>query len=54
MGAQIEGDRLGLGTNLFSDKPTLLDEYGYTALRKMMDRQSEVYYEWFFLGERAG
>ena len=25
LGAVIDGDRLGLGTNLFSDKPTLAE-----------------------------
>ena len=28
MGVIIDGDRLGLGTNLFSDKPTLMEENG--------------------------
>ena len=31
MGAQIEGDRLGLGTNLFSAKETLSEKEGVTA-----------------------
>lgn len=29
LGVKIEGDRLGLGTNLFSERPTLLELYGY-------------------------
>ena len=32
MGVQIQGDRLGLGTNLFSDKPTLCEMYGFEVL----------------------
>ena len=28
LGVKIEGERLGLGTNLFSDKPTLMEENG--------------------------
>jgi phosphoglycerol transferase len=28
IGVKIEGDRLGLGTNLFSDTPTLFEEHG--------------------------
>lgn len=32
LGATIEGDRLGLGTNLFSSKPTLSEQYGRGAL----------------------
>ena len=27
LGAKIEGDRLALGTNLFSDKMTLIEKY---------------------------
>ena len=27
MGVKIEGNQLGLGVNLFSDKPTLLEKY---------------------------
>ena len=32
LGVSIEGDRLGLGTNLFSGKPTLTEQYGRGAL----------------------
>ena len=28
MGTKIDGDRLGLGTNLYSDKETLAERYG--------------------------
>ena len=28
IGAEIEGDRLGIGTNLFSDTPTVFEEFG--------------------------
>lgn len=28
LGVKVEGDRLGLGTNLFSDKETLIEKYG--------------------------
>lgn len=32
MGVKIEGDRLGLGTNLFSREETLAEKYGYEVL----------------------
>lgn len=32
LGAKIPGDRLGLGVNLFSDTPTLLETYGIETL----------------------
>ena len=28
IGVTIEGDRLGIGTNLFSDRPTVFEEFG--------------------------
>ncbi len=40
LGAQIEGDRLGLGTNLFSDQPTLLETYGYARLNADLQMRS--------------
>ena len=49
LGVQIEGDRLGLGTNLFSDKPTLCELYGYEALDWELQKKSE-FYEQRFLG----
>ena len=41
MGCQIEGDRLGLGTNLFSAEDTLMEQYGYEELAEEMSRKSE-------------
>ena len=43
IGAEIEGDRLGLGVNLFSDTPTLLERYGYDKLNSELEKKS-VYY----------
>lgn len=48
MGVEIEGDRLGLGTNLFSDKPTLTEEYGFDALDTELQKKSEFYNTKFF------
>ena len=47
MGVQIEGDRLGLGTNLFSDKQTLGEMYGFEALDWELQKRSEFYNDRF-------
>ena len=38
LGADIAGDKLGLGTNLFSDKETLVEEYGKDYLDEELSR----------------
>lgn len=43
MGVGIEGNRLGLGTNLFSDKETLSEQYGYKYLFEELDKKSSFY-----------
>lgn len=43
LGVQIEGDRLGLGTNLFSGKQTLCEMYGFEALDWELQKRSEFY-----------
>ncbi len=43
MGFQIEGDRLGLGTNMFSGKDTLAEEIGYETLNKEIQMYSDFY-----------
>jgi phosphoglycerol transferase len=43
LGVQIEGDRLGLGTNLFSAKQTLCEMYGFEALDWELQKRSEFY-----------
>lgn len=43
IGVEIEGDRLGLGTNLFSDRKTLAEEYGYEKMFKELSRKSNYY-----------
>lgn len=42
MGAQIEGDRLGLGTNLFSSTPTLAEMFGIDQVDQELQRKSEL------------
>lgn len=48
MGCKIEGDRLGLGTNLFSNKKTLPEEMGYDEFNNNMLLNS-LYYNKNFL-----
>ena len=40
LGAQIEGEQLGLGTNLFSEKETLIEHYGIEAMNKNLAQKS--------------
>lgn len=48
MGVQIEGDRLGLGTNLFSDRQTLSEEFGHLQLDLELQKDSPFYFSKFF------
>lgn len=48
LGVKIEGDRLGLGVNLFSDKETLTEEYGYEFVNKELQKTSKYYIEKFY------
>ena len=50
MGVRIEGDQLGLGTNLFSGKPTLTEIDGFEALSEELSKNSP-YYNRHFLYE---
>ncbi|MCL2024755.1 MAG: LTA synthase family protein [Coriobacteriia bacterium] len=43
MGARVPGDRLGLGTNLFSGTPTLAERYGVERLHEEFQRFSRFY-----------
>jgi phosphoglycerol transferase len=40
MGVQIEGNRLGLGVNLFSDEPTIIEEYGLSYVTEEIEKKS--------------
>ena len=48
LGFKIEGDRLGLGTNLFSTMPTIAEELGMDKLDKEL-KQNSTYYEDYLL-----
>lgn len=48
MGCRIDGDRLGLGTNLFSDTPTLAEELGLQGFETQIAMASDYYEEVFY------
>lgn len=48
LGCTIEGDRLGLGTNLFSNTPTLMEKMGQERFDDEMARYSQYYIDHFF------
>ena len=48
LGCEIEGDRLGLGTNLFSDTPTLAEEMGILGFETEIAMASEYYSNVFY------
>ncbi len=48
LGYEIEGDRLGLGTNLFSGRQTLSEELGYEYLDKELYKYSTYFAENFY------
>ncbi|AZP97171.1 hypothetical protein [Latilactobacillus curvatus] len=43
MGVDIKGERLGLGTNLFSTKKTLIEEKGLKKVDKALSAKSKFY-----------
>ena len=43
LGASIEGNRLALGVNLFSDEQTLSEKYGYETLFAELEKKSIFY-----------
>lgn len=47
MGYSFEGDRLGLGTNLFSSRQTLAEELGYEKLVEEVGKYSNYYIKHF-------
>ena len=48
IGCQIEGDRLGLGTNLFSDTPTLAEVMGIYGFNAELAKASSYYETHFY------
>ena len=46
LGVTIDGDRLGLGTNLFSSKKTIPEEIGIDTFNKELKKNSNYYYKY--------
>ena len=40
LGGEIAGNHLGMGVNLYSDEPTLIEAYGLETCKKEMDKRS--------------
>ena len=47
LGVEIEGNRLGLGTNLFSSEQTLAEMYGRDVLQDELTKNSDFYFNKF-------
>ncbi len=47
MGFQMEGNRLGLGTNLFSSEPTMSEQFGFEWLDVEFQKHSDYYLKEF-------
>ena len=45
LGCTIEGDRLGLGTNLYSSTDTLVEEYGFDEVNTELEKRSNFMIE---------
>ena len=43
LGCQIQGERLGLGVNLFSGEPTLIEKLGYEKFDRQLSLDSDYY-----------
>ncbi|MDE7434943.1 MAG: LTA synthase family protein [Lachnospiraceae bacterium] len=52
LGAVIEGDRLGLGTDLYSTTPTLAELMGLEQLDQELARTSKYYEDYIFYNDR--
>lgn len=52
MGVKIEGERLGLGTNLFSAEETLPEQLGWDTFNEELRLYSNYYFNHFIIGER--
>ncbi len=51
LGVEIPGDRLGLGTNLYTETPTLLEELGLETLNREFEKTSTFYNKRLLYGE---
>lgn len=51
LGINVDGDRLGLGTNLFSNKKTLIEQYGFKKINSEIKKKS-TYYQEYLIGQK--
>ncbi|MBQ2785202.1 MAG: LTA synthase family protein [Oscillospiraceae bacterium] len=51
IGCTIEDDRLGLGVNLFSAQPTLMERMGYDQFYSELAKKSDYYSEHFYTAQ---
>lgn len=51
MGVKIEGERLGLGVNLFSCKETLIEKHGVKSFNEILNYKSNYYNQCLYLGK---
>lgn len=51
MGVEVKGDRLGIGTNLFSHTPTIYEFYGWEKVNEELSKKSEWFFEKFLFSE---
>ena len=52
LGVSFEGERIGLGTNLFSNKETIMKKYGLDYLSEELDKKSNFYNKRFIYDNR--
>ncbi|WP_290146207.1 LTA synthase family protein [uncultured Dubosiella sp.] len=53
LGAKIDGHRLGLGTSLYSDIPTLIEIMGYEEVNQQMSYKSKFYEDVILSGDEG-
>lgn len=53
IGAEVEGDRLGLGVNLFSEMKTLPEQMGFEQFDSELSLYSNYYYRNFIAGNKT-
>lgn len=51
LGVTFNNDRLGLGTNLYTQTPTLIEKLGYKKLDKELTRHSNYYDKYILYGK---
>ena len=49
LGVKIDGDRLGLGTNMYSNKKTLMEELGYKYVSNELKKRSSFYDNYIYI-----